>query len=180
MKNKVKILIGLLVLLLSAVTYGQSQWEIRQDYSITFSGTGAEGSFRGLEGSIQFDPDNLDQSQFNVSINPATISTGNKTKNKHARGDSWFDVEKYTKVGFVSEEIKKTDGGYVAEGMLTMHGVSNKDQINFTFSRQQSNMGLFEGIMKVNREDYGIEGPLISFMVGDEFEVRISLPVKKE
>ncbi|MEO1050544.1 MAG: YceI family protein [Bacteroidota bacterium] len=177
--NRLSIYLMCLGTLLSQATLAQTNWTITDEYTIAFSGSRAEGTFTGLEGAILFDEDNLNASRFAVYIDPATISTGNKTKDKHARGDSWLDVKKYVKIGFVSDQIQKTSEGYTAKGLLSMHGTSKEVQIDFTFIQTSENAGLFKGKMKVNREDYGIDGPLFSFVVGEEFEIDISVNVKK-
>ena len=157
---------------------GSAQWTIQDGYSISFNGKGAEGTFSGLTGTIRFDPNDLEQSTFDVSLDPATIATGNNTKNKHARGDSWFDVEKYPTITFRSKRITTLSSGFQVVGELTMHGVSREISFPFSFS-QEGNLGIFEGSLKLNREDFGIEGPFISWMVDEEFEVGVIVPVKK-
>lgn len=176
---RLKIYLYSIALVVSVVASAQTNWNISDDYSITFSGSGASGTFEGLDGDIQFDPEDLANARFNVSINPTTISTGNQTKDKHARGKSWFNVEKFSKVKFVSSRVIRTSEGYSAEGALLLHGISKKIRIDFTFSEEDLNTGLFEGKLTVDRQDFGIEGPFVSFMVGNEFEVSLRVPVTR-
>ncbi|MEM6844998.1 MAG: YceI family protein [Bacteroidota bacterium] len=156
----------------------QSEWQIGKDYSIQFSGSGAEGTFSGLSGTIVFDPDALGQARFDVTVDASTIETGNNTKNKHARGDSWFDVEKYPNIQFRSSKVTASGNQYQMTGMLTLHGTEKEISFPFTFS-QNGNSGVFEGSFTVDREEYGIEGPFISFMVGDDFTVSLKVPVQR-
>ena len=60
-----------------------------------------------------------------------------------------------------------------------MHGISNVSQIEFTFKETDKNMAVFKGKLTVDRQDFGIEGPMMAFMVGDEFEVDIEVQVRK-
>ena len=152
-------------------------WNISDDYAIRFSGTGAEGTFSGLTGEINFSEDNLPAAKMAVSVAVSTISTGNTTKDKHARGDSWFDAEKYPRIKFRSESFRKTSSGYLVKGALTLHGVTKTVDIPFTFSKTTTG-GLFEGTLTVDRQDYGIEGPWLAFTVGDEFKIDLRVPVK--
>lgn len=57
-----------------------------------------------------------------MSIDVASINTGNGMKNSHAKGATWFDVEKYPTINFVSSAISKSATGYEAKGTLEMHG----------------------------------------------------------
>lgn len=178
--NTYKILPVLLWLLaVSTIIRAQESWRISDDYTIKFSGTGAEGTFRGLEGQIIFDPHNFGNSKFDVSIDPSTIDTGNNTKDKHARGKSWFHVDKYSKIKFVSNKIYSSGRQYVTEGLLTLHGVEKNVEITFNFE-ESNGKATFEGKMTIDRQEFGIEGPFISFMVGDEFEVSLIVNAVKE
>lgn len=163
---------------LVAFTSEHAQWTIADNYEVQFSGSGADGTFKGLEGTINFDPDNPEQAQFDVTLDARTIETGNKTKNKHARGESWFAVEQYPQIHFRSEKIKASGEEYQMTGTLTLHGVKKEISFPFTFY-QEGNTGLFEGSFTVDREEYGIEGPFFGFMVGDDFKVDLYVPVKK-
>ncbi|MEL6557092.1 MAG: YceI family protein [Bacteroidota bacterium] len=165
---------------LSSTTYAQDSWKISEDYSIKFSGSGAEGTFGGLKGKILFDPQKPEDSKFEVTLDPSSIDTGNKTKNKHARGKSWFHVDKYIDIRFVSNKIYSVEQQYVAEGLLTLHGIEKAAKITFSYQESAAGKATFEGKLTVNRQDFGIEGPFISFMVGDEFEVMITVNAVKE
>ncbi len=167
-----------LVLLLSFGFGPESAWNISEEYEVRFSGSGADGTFRGLTGTIVFDPTAPGQGRFNVALDARTIDTGNKTKDKHARGDSWFDVEQYPEIRFRSSQIKSSGDHYQMTGTLTLHGVDKEISFPFTFS-QQAKSGLFSGNFTVDREEFGIKGPFFAFTVGDDFEVSLNIPVTR-
>lgn len=172
--------ITLLIMSTTFTAYSQIEWVVQPGYRVEFSGRGAEGAFSGLEGIIVFDSTDLDHSKLDVSIDPATISTGNKTKDKHARGDSWLDVKNFITIKFISVSIRENEESYLAVGKLILHGIEQDAQISFDFISNGTNQGMFKGEMMVNRSDFKIEGPLFSFMVGEEFEVTLMVPVKKK
>ena len=177
-KHKTKLTLLFTFIAMLSVAAVLADWKIMDDYTIKFSGSGAEGTFKGLEGTVVFDANHLDKSFFNVTVDARTISTGNKTKDRHARGSSWFDVEKYPKIGFESSAFMRVGSGYQVTGMLNMHGIKKEITIPFTFSGD-NNSGFFEGNFKVNRKDFGINGPFLAFTVGDEFEVHLKVPVRQ-
>jgi len=150
-----------------------TSYEIADGYSVKFDGRGATGFFTGLEGDISFDANNLEASRIDVRVDASTISTGNGTKDKHARSDNWFDVENYPKITFRSDKFEKTATGYNVTGIFEVHGFKKSETIPFTF---QDN--IFVGNLTINRREYGIEGPFYSFTVSDEFEVSLRVPVK--
>src|SRR6201996_1475443 len=103
----------------SAFTVIKSQdWKISDGYAIKFDGGDPSGEFKGLKGNISFDPNDLTSSKFDVSIDVASINTGNGMKNTHAKSDKWFDAEKYPTIKFTSSAITKTATGYAATGTL--------------------------------------------------------------
>lgn len=154
-------------------TVALNSYEIAEDYSIKFDGRGAAGTFSGLEGEIAFDENNLDASRINVSVDATTINTGNKTQDKHARGEKWFDTESYPKITFKSNKFEKTAVGYSVTGMFEVHGFKKSETIPFTFKDN-----VFAGKFTINRQEYGIEGPFFAFTVSDEFEVSLRVPVE--
>ena len=153
-----------------------TDWRISPEYTVAFSGTGATGSLRGLSGTIVFGPSQLGQSKFDVTLDPNTINTGNKTKDKHARGESWFHTARFPTIRFVSTNISRSQQGFVAKGNLALHGRKLPISIPFTFTIQQGK-GVFEGAFVLNRKDFGIMGPLFGFMVGETFEVKVRVVV---
>ncbi len=177
MKKLLPLLLLAFFVIGSAFTINVVQsWNISSDYNIKFSGTSANGTFSGLTGKIIFDANNLSSAMMNVEVDVNSISTGNNTKNKHAKGESWFYAEKYPKITFTSTSFAKSDSGYQVEGALTLRGVTKNISIPFTFS--ESNLGgVFEGKFSISRDAYGIEGPFFGFTVGDEFLIELKVPV---
>jgi polyisoprenoid-binding protein YceI len=167
-------LAGLALVVTSAFTMIAAQdWKITDTYSVKFDGGDPSGEFRGLQGTIQFDPNDLATSKFATSIDVATINTGNGMKNTHAKSEKWFDAAKYPTIKFTSSSITKAATGYEAKGTLDMHGVQKEITIPFTFENNT-----FAGNIEVNRMDYNVN--LAEPEHGSQkFKVSISVPVTK-
>jgi len=158
----------------SAFTVIKSQdWKISENYSVKFDGGDPSGEFKGLKGTISFDPNDLASSKFDASIDVASINTGNGMKNTHAKSDKWFDAEKYPVIKFTSTSISKTATGYAAMGTLDMHGVQKQVTIPFTFANNT-----FTGSIQVNRMDYNINTAEPNHG-SQQFKVDIIVPVTK-
>lgn len=154
-------------------------WEISEDYAVRFSTKKAEGTFSDLQGTVKFAPNDLTNSSFNVSVATASIATGNKSKDKHARGKAWFDAENHPRITFVSSRISAVEGGYLVVGDLSIKGITKEVGINFTFTENESG-GLFTGSTTITRADFAIDGPfLFGGLVGDEITVDLKVPVKE-
>jgi polyisoprenoid-binding protein YceI len=177
MKQLSFVLVVAVTMLLSAFTiYHSMDWQIAEGYSIKFDGKGASGVFKTMSGAISFDESDLSTAKFSVSIDVASINTGNGLKNKHAKSEKWLDAKKYPFITFTSTKFSKIADGYQVEGTLEMHGKKKEVVIPFTFSSN-----LFKGSFKVNRVDYGVgDTKGMSKMVANEMSLEISVPVIKK
>jgi len=174
MKKFIYPIAALALIIASAFTVIKSQdWKIGDGYSVKFAGGDPSGEFKGLKGTISFDPANLKTSKFDCSIDVATINTGNGMKNTHAKSALWFDADKYPTISFTSTAITKTATSYEAAGNLTMHGVTKPVTIPFTFDGST-----FKGAFEVNRMDYNVNVAEPNHGA-QKFSVTIDVPVTK-
>ncbi len=170
-------LAAVLILAGSAFTFITAQnWQIADGYNIAFSSDDAGGIFKGFKGSIAFDEQNPATAKFDVTIDVATINTGNGLQNKHAKSDEWFDAAKYPVIHFISQKVTKTPAGYQATGDLELHGVKKSITFPFTFKRSASG-AVFAGSFMVNRDDFKLGKP--GGDVAQQIKVDISVPVNK-
>jgi len=151
-------------------------WRIAEKYNISFSTSGVSGIFKTFSGGISFDEKNPAASKFDVTIDVASINTGNGMQNKHAKGAEWFDAAKYPAIRFTSKKVVKTASGYGATGDLQVHGITKEVTIPFTF-RQSGNGGTFTGSFQINRNDFRIGDP--GGEVGDIIKLQVTVPVIK-
>jgi polyisoprenoid-binding protein YceI len=174
MKKIIYPLAAIMILFASAFTFIQSQdWKISENSAVKFDGGDPSGEFSGLKGTVKFDDQDLASSKFDVTLDVATINTGNGMKNTHAKSEKWFDVAKYPTIQFTSSSIAKTTTGYEAKGILDMHGVQKEIVLPFTFIDNA-----FTGNLEVNRLDYNVNTaePAHGAAI---FKVSITVPVTK-
>ena len=177
MKKYIAPLAALLLLTGSAFAFiAATNWQIAEGYNIAFSSDDAGGIFKGFKGAIAFDEQNPAASKFDVTIDVATINTGNGLQNKHAKSDEWFDAAKYPVIHFVSKSVTKTASGYQVTGDLTVHGVTKAITFPFTF-KKSSTGGTFAGSFTVNRSDFKVGKP--GGEVGESIKIDVSVPVTK-
>ena len=131
--------------------------------SVTFViknfGFGVDGSFKNLQGSIKFDPNNPEAAIFMVTVDAATVNTDNGSRDTHLRKEEYFDVAKYPKISFSSDKVEKTAtaGLYIAKGKFTVKGISKSVSIQFK-AKAQNGGYLFNGKVVINRKDFGVGG----------------------
>ena len=60
-------------------------------------GFNVKGTFSGPNGNIIFNPDSLEASSFDVTVDAKTVNTGIDQRDNHLRKEEYFDAEKYPK-----------------------------------------------------------------------------------
>ena len=148
-------------------------------FTIRNFGLNVTGSFKGLNGSIIFNPENLAASGFNVSVQANTVNTGNNSRDKHLKKEDYFDVEKYPVLNFTSAKISNgtKPGVYFVEGLLTIK--NKKKNINFPFTTTSVTDGYqLQAQFKINRRDFNVGGN--SLVLSDELTVSLKVYAKKE
>ncbi|MFT7589481.1 MAG: polyisoprenoid-binding protein YceI [Limisphaerales bacterium] len=170
------LVLSILVLSASAFTvYQSAAWSIEESHSVSFSSKNPSGSFQTMEGSIIFDPYDLEHSDFEIKVEVASIATGNGLKNKHARGKNWFEADRFPYITFSSNEVYLKGDAFAVLGKLKMHGVEREVEIPFTFEDNT-----FKGNLELNRIDYGIGSTKgMSKKVPEVMQVEIVVPVSR-
>jgi polyisoprenoid-binding protein YceI len=152
-------------------------------FSVSHLFTSVQGRFDRFSGSIEFDPDQPEQTVVRGSIEASSINTNNEKRDKHLRSSDFFDVEKYPTLDFESTGIRNIAGKKgKLEGKLTIHGVTRSVVLDVTFKGQGSDpwgnvRAGFAATLNINRKDYGLNWNQVletgGFLVGDEVEIRI-------
>jgi polyisoprenoid-binding protein YceI len=127
-----------------------------------------EGSFEKMSGDIIFDLLDLANSKFDVCVEASTINTKSKKRDNHLKNEDFFDTDKYPKICFLSESISKKEEKYLAQGKLSLHGVTKTVEIPFVFSAST-----FTGTLIINRYEFNLGSTTSKFMVSEETEIKI-------
>ncbi len=126
-------------------------WKIKETHQISFSSSDINGVFKTFTGTISFDAADLAKSKFDLTVDVASINTGNGMMNKHAKGDDWFNAEKYPSIKFTSTKIEKSGTDFKAIGTLEMHGIKKDFTVPFSFKKN-----IFKANFSVNRTDFKV------------------------
>ncbi|HQV49617.1 MAG: polyisoprenoid-binding protein [Dokdonella sp.] len=137
-------------------------------------------NFDNIEGSINYDADDITKSSVEVTIATSSINSHVKDFNEHLASADFFDVAKYPSSTFKSTSVKKgaADNKLLVSGDLTIHGVTKPVTIDATLNRaaphpmsKQPTVG-FDGVLFIKRSDFGI-GKYVP-NVSDEVRIRIT------
>ena len=151
-------------------------WKVSPDYSVKFSGKGVTGIFKTFSADINFDETKLATSTIVVTIDVASLNTGNAVQNRHSVGADWFDAAKYPKIKFTSTAIEKSTSAYIAKGKMEVKGKVKDVSIPFNFTKTGA-AGEFTSTFTIKRSDYGVGAA--NNDVSDEIKVEVKVPVTK-
>lgn len=83
------------------------------------------GSFSTFSGTVVLDDKDITKSRVEVTIDPATVDTGNEKRDAHLKGTDFFDVANHKAWRFVSTKVEKGEGQTLKiTGDLTLRGVT--------------------------------------------------------
>jgi len=177
-----KILTTFIFSSLTVLVFAQTLKPVDPDSKVKFViknfGINTGGTFKGLDGTINFDPANPAEATFDVSVDAKTVDTDVESRDNHLRKVEYFNVEKFPTLNFKSSKVTKTNSAEFLYmfGNITIKGVTK--EIKFPFKATPKEDGFFfEGNFKLNRRDFGVGGNSLS--ISDDLTVTLSVFAKK-
>jgi polyisoprenoid-binding protein YceI len=168
-------------------TSGASTWRIDAGHSelsfrIRHLVSRVRGNFDQWTGTVVADPRNLAAGTVEVTIDPATIDTGNANRDRDLRGSDFFDVARFPTITFRSRRVEATGSRLRVTGDLTMRGVTKPVVLEGEFTgvapdaQKRRRMG-FELSTTIDRKDFGVTWNEVvdgaGLLLGDEVEISI-------
>lgn len=142
-------------------------------FTVENLGIDINGSLAGPTGTIVFNPSNLKDASFTVSIDVNSVRTGIETLDNHLKKrKDFFDVAKYPTMRFVSTAISKTEKEYKVTGLLTIKDVTKTVTFPFT-TRLQNNGVVFNANFRIKRKDFHLGGGIT---VSENVDVSLKVP----
>jgi polyisoprenoid-binding protein YceI len=124
-------------------------------FSNTFQGESFNGQFGQWTAAISYDPANLASSKFDVEVTLASVKTGDADRDGALPGPDFFDTAKFPKAHFVTTGFRQSGGKVIADGTLTLRGVTKPVTLEVTFKPQGSGATL-DVAGTVKRLDFGV------------------------
>lgn len=102
-------------------------------FSTTQEGEAFSGEFPRFDAVINFNPQNVAAATVMVKVPLTFVEAGSTDRNSTLPGKLWFDIKKHPIAVFESADISRTgEGTYLANGTLTLKGVSRPMALPFT------------------------------------------------
>jgi polyisoprenoid-binding protein YceI len=144
------------------------------------------GQFNEFAGKVEFDPADPGSFKAQATIRVASLDTANEMRDKHVKGEDFFDAAKFPEITFVTQKVEKRGDQWVLVGTFTLRGVSKDLRLPLTVEgpavgpQDRKRIG-FSTTAKVNRRDFGVGSDKASDkLVGNEVELNIDLEAVEE
>jgi len=147
--------------------------------------TSVRGQFTDFAGRLHLDAEDPTRSTAQVTIQVASINTGQEQRDAHLRSPDFFDVEKYPEMTFTSTRAEQVgEDAFRLTGDLTIRDVTRPVTLEVTYNGSAKDpfgnlRAGFEGRATVNRKDWNLTwnaaletgGFLVSDKIRLEFDV---------
>jgi cytochrome b561/polyisoprenoid-binding protein YceI len=125
-------------------------------FTITYTGNDVAGTMGSWTGDILFDPSDLASASATITIDMTSASLNDATLQAQASGGDGFDLANHATATYQANQfVRADDGRYLADGTLTLRGVSIDVPLSFTFE-ETDGVATVVGSASVNRLDFGI------------------------
>jgi polyisoprenoid-binding protein YceI len=195
MKKTKSLLVAASLLLSAFSATAQTKWNVDASHSnVKFSVSHlmvseVEGMFKKFDGTIESPGKDLENSQVNFTVDVNSINTDNEGRDKHLKGDDFFNAEKYPNMTFKSTSFKKGKGNnYVMEGNLTIRDVTKKVKFDVVYGGTVvdpwgNTKAGFKTETKISRKAYGLLWNTLTeaggAVVGDEVTIILKMEFGK-
>ena len=113
------------------------------------------GRFTRFQTAIQFDPDSPAGGEIHAAIDLSSVTTKNDDANGNLPSASWFDIKSHPVAMFSATNISAQGDGYLAQGELTLKGITNPADMRFTLD-VNGDTARAEGTVTLSRMDYKV------------------------
>lgn len=166
-----------------ATSSTDGQWKVdmadsRLGFSGTQTGTPFEGEFETFDATIILDPDDLATASIDVTVNMTSAKTGDRQRDSALPGSDWFKAREFPTARYLASRIEKqADGTYLAQGELTIRGVTKPVPLPFTLTIE-GDAATAKGEASLIRSDYGVGQGDFADETWVGLEVKVTVDIK--
>jgi polyisoprenoid-binding protein YceI len=153
-----------------------------------FGLTKVRGRFTGVTGSAVIAED-LADSTLTVTIDAASVQSGDDARDDHLRSADLFDVEAFPQATFTSTAITVQDATGTVTGDLTIKGVTRPVTLDVEYLGHAhdpwgNDRAVFSASTSINREDWGLTWNMLldagGLLVSKEIRLEIEVELIRE
>ncbi|MCB1188203.1 YceI family protein [bacterium] len=119
------------------------------------------GRFNTKSGTINFDKQNPGNSSIEITVDPASVDTGNTKRDEHVSSPDFLSVKEFPSMSFKSTSVSmESNNLWKVEGNLTVKGVTKPITLDVKYSQGEGAEGVvihgFYTEFTIRRRDFNI------------------------
>jgi polyisoprenoid-binding protein YceI len=192
-----KLMIGVALLAVPALS-NAAEWEVDGSHStVGFSVkhmmvSNVKGTFGKVKGGASWTKPDYSDAKVDVTVDTASISTGEPKRDEHLKSPDFFDAAKFPTLSFKSKKVTKgKEPGHLAlTGDLTIRGVTKEVTFDVAGPTPEvkdpwgNTRAGVEATTKIKRKDFGLAWNKAleagGVVVGDDVNVDLALELTKK
>jgi polyisoprenoid-binding protein YceI len=164
-----KIFLLAVAALVQTAIFAQAKWNIDNVHSsVKFSVphlviSEVDGSFKKFDGNVVAAKPDFSDANINFNIDVNSINTDNEMRDKHLKGDDFFNAAQYPVMTFKSTSIKKVSGNkYALYGNMTIRNITKPVKFDVVYGGTAKDgygntKAGFKATTVINRFDYDLK-----------------------
>lgn len=151
--------------------------------------TNVRGAFNGIQGTVEYDPQNPADTLIDVTIDINTLNTLDPNRDAHLKSAEFLDVEKFPTITFKSKSAAANGDDLKVTGDLTIHGVTNEVVLNVEAPSAEgkdpwgnTRIGA-SAATKIKRSDFGLSWNAAletgGILIGDDLKIELEASLIK-
>ena len=150
--------------------------------------TKVRGQFDEFEGSAHVDTVTPANSTVTVTIQAASVTTGNEQRDGHLKTPDFFDIANYPQITFVSTDVERDGTEWAITGDLTINGVTKPVTFDLEFDGVNvdpwnNTKAGFSAVTEISRKEWGIAWNVAletgGVLVGDKVKIELDIQAAK-
>jgi polyisoprenoid-binding protein YceI len=148
--------------------------------------TNVRGGFSGVQGTIEYDPENSNESSIDVVIDASKINTLDEQRDTHLKSPDFLHVEQHPTITFKSKKVARVgDREWKVTGDLSIHGVTREVVLDAEGPAPEGkdpfgNIRLgASATTKIKRSDFGLPWNAAleagGVLIGDELKIELEI-----
>lgn len=147
-----------------------------------------DGNFKIFDGNMEASKPDFSDARIEFSVDVKSVNTENENRDKHLKGDDFFNAEKYPQMKFVSTSFTPAgDNKYKLSGNLTIRDVTKPVTFDVVYGGSVNDRGGvkagFKASTTINRFDYGLKWDKLTeaggLVVSKDVSITINVELKK-
>jgi polyisoprenoid-binding protein YceI len=112
-----------------------------------------------------------------ATLDPTRFKTDEPDRDAALQGPDWFDTKRFPTWTFTSTKIVPTTKGFTMDGSLTMHGVTQSEELDVTVAGTPEHP-VYRAIAHIDRQAFGMQKTRLDPVIGNIVDVVLTIAVK--